>query len=151
MLGLPRWIARGDMRVLILATSLFIQSWGVLAYEPESLSDRSNAENVTVFGVSSPSGGSTYSRIQDEMMISPTQRQWSDFRKGCQPRELKGILARGTGREFIATEWLRKNMLRCSKTDLIYIANNVQDWSDFAMYDAIHLARHYAQQIKVPE
>ena len=138
------------MRVLVLAISLFIQSWDVLAYEPESLSDRSNAENVIVFGVSLPSGGNAYSRIQDEM-ISPTQRQWSDFRKGCQPRELKGILGRGTGREFIATEWLRKNMLRCSKTDLIYIANNVQGWSNFAMYDAIHLARHYAQQIKVPE
>ncbi len=138
------------MRVLVLAISLLIQSWDVLAYEPESLSDRSNAENVIVFGVSLPSGGNAYSRIQDEM-ISPTQRQWSDFRKGCQPRELKGILGRGTGREFIATEWLRKNMLRCSKTDLIYIANNVQGWSNFAMYDAIHLARHYAQQIKVPE
>ena len=150
MLGLPRWIAGGDMRVLVLAISLLIQSWGVLAYEPESPSDRSNAENVINFGVSLPSGGSAHSRIQDEM-ISPSQRQWSGFRKGCQPLELKGILARGTGREFIATEWLRKNMLRCSKADLIYIANNVQDWSDFAMYDAIHLARHYAQQIKVPE
>ena len=42
-------------------------------------------------------------------------------------------------------------MLRCSKTDLIYIANNVQDWSDFAMYDAIRLAHHYAQQIQEPE
>ena len=150
MLGLPRWIAGGDMRVLVLAISLLIQSWGVLAHEPESFSDRSNAENVINFGVSLPSGWSAYSRVQYEM-ISPSQRQWSGFRKGCQPLELKGILARGTGREFIATEWLRKNMLRCSKADLIYIANNVQDWSEFAMYDAIRLAHHYAQQIQDTE
>lgn len=150
MLGLPRWIAGGDVRALVLAISLFIQSWGVLSCEPKPLSDRSNAENVINLDVSSPSEGSGYSRIQGEM-IMPAQRQWPGLRKGCQPLELKAILARGTGREFIATEWLRKNALRCSKTDLIYIANNVQDWSDFAMYDAIHLARHYAQQIKEPE
>ena len=150
MLGLPRWIAGSDLRMLVVAISLLIQSLGVLAYELESLSDRSNAENVINFGVSSPSGRSAHLRLQEEM-ISLTQRQWSGLRKGCQPLELKAILARGTGREFIATEWLRKNALRCSKTDLIYIANNVQDWSDFAMYDAIHLARHYAQQIKEPE
>ena len=118
MLGLPRWISGGDMRVLVLAISLFIQSWGVLVYGTESLSDRSNAENIINFGISSPSGRSAYSRIQDET-ISPTQRQWSGFRKGCQPLELKEILTRGTGREFVATEWLRKNMLRCSRTDLI--------------------------------
>jgi hypothetical protein len=150
MLGLPRWIAGGDMRVLVLAISLLIQSWGVLAYEPESLSDRSSAENVINLGVSSPSGGSAYSRIQGEIIL-PAQRQWPSLRKGCEPLELREILARGTGREFIATEWLRKNALQCSKTDLMYVANNVQNWSDFAMYDAIRLAYHYAQQIQEPE
>ena len=138
------------MKVLVLAISLFTQSWGVLAYGRESLSDRSNAENVINMGVSLPSGRSAHSRIQEEM-ISSTQRQWSGLRKGCQPLELKGMLARGTGREFIVTEWLRRNALRCSKTDLIYIANNVQEWSDFAMYDAVNLARHFGQQIKEPQ
>ena len=134
----------------MLAIFLLVKSWGVWASDLESSSASGDVDNVLHLRVELPRERGFYSRIQDEM-ISPTQRQRSGFRKGCQPLELKGILARGTGREFIATEWLRKNMLRCSKTDLIYIANNVQDWSDFAMYDAIHLARHYAQQIKVPE
>lgn len=134
----------------MLAIFLFVKSWGVWASDLESPSARGDVGNVVNLRVELPREQGFYSRIQDEM-ISPTQRQWSASRRGCQPLELKGILARGTGREFVATEWLRKNMLRCSKTDLIYIANNVHDWSDFAMYDAVHLALHYAQQITVPE
>ncbi len=150
MLWLTQQISGNYVRVLALAASFFIYSWGVLAPEPESPSARQEADNLINFRIELPKERRSYSTIQEEM-ISSTQRQWSGLRKGCQPLELKGILARGTGREFIATEWLRRNALRCSKTDLIYIANNVQDWSDFAMYDAINLARHYAQQIKEPQ
>ena len=140
MLRLPRWIAGSDVRVPVLGISLVTKSWDVLASEPGSLADRSKAEDIIDFSVSSPRGGSSYSRIQSEM-ISPIQHQSSGLMEGCQPLELKGILARGTGREIIATEWLGKNAMRCSKTDPIYVANNVQDWSDFAMYEVIHLAR----------
>ena len=84
-------------------------------------------------------------------MILATQPQWFDIRKCCLPLELKGILARGTGRDFIATELSRKNTLQCSQTDLKYVAKNVQNWSEFAMYDAVRFASYYAQQIQDPE
>jgi hypothetical protein len=133
-----------------MAISLLIKSCGVWASEPESSSARGDFDNVITSSFEFPREWSYYPQIQGEI-ISPAQLQWSDLRKGCEPRELKGILERGTGREFIATEWLRKNALQCSKKDLIYVANNVQNWSGFAMYDAIRLAYHYAQQIQEPE
>ena len=131
------------MRVLVLAIPFFIKSWGVWASELESSSARGDVDNVINRRVELPRERGFYSRNQGEMIL-PDQRQWPSLRKGCEPLELREILARGTGREFIATEWLRKNAQQCAKTDLIYVAHNVQNWSDFAMYDAIRLAHHYA-------
>lgn len=133
------------MRILLLAISLSLKSWGVVASEPESESEKWDSKNVIDFRFELIRERNAYPPIQGEM-ISPTQSQWSDIRKGCDPLELRGILARGTGREFVAMEWLRKNAMQCSRADLIYVANNVQDWSDFAMYDAIRLANYYALQ-----
>ena len=52
MPGLPRWIAGSDVRVLVVAISLYIKSCDVLASEPESLSNRGKAEKVIDFSVS---------------------------------------------------------------------------------------------------
>ena len=64
----------------------------------------------------------------------------------CYYTELRRILADGTGRQFNATEWLKKNAEKCSKTELRYIARNLHDWSDYPMYDAIQLANFYVAQ-----
>jgi hypothetical protein len=134
------------VKILVLAISLFTKSWGVCASDPEGSLASGEVDNVVNLSFELPREIRSYSQIQGEI-LSPAQLQWSDLRKGCDPQELQGILERGTSREFIATEWLRKNALQCSKKDLIYVANNVQNWSEFAMYDAIRLAYHYAHQI----
>jgi hypothetical protein len=64
----------------------------------------------------------------------------------CDHNELRSVLIEGSGRQFNATDWLRKNAEKCSKADLQYIALNIHDWTSYAMYEAIRLARFYADQ-----
>lgn len=64
----------------------------------------------------------------------------------CDPNELRSVLTEGSGKQFNATEWLKKNFNKCSKADLQYIALNINDWTSYAMYEAIRLARFYADQ-----
>ena len=142
--------AGSDVRAQVLAIFFLLNSWSLLASESESSSASRDSENFIHFRVELSRQQSSYLQIDGEI-ISPTRRQSSAIREGCEPLELKGILARGTGREFVATEWLRKNALKCSETDLKYIANNLHKWSEFAMYDAIRLANYYVQQVQDPE
>ena len=64
----------------------------------------------------------------------------------CDHNELRSVLIEGSGRQFNATDWLRKNAEKCSKADLQYIALNIHEWTSYAMYEAIRLARFYADQ-----
>ena len=64
----------------------------------------------------------------------------------CDHNELRSVLIEGSGRQFNATEWLRKHADKCSKADLQYIALNIDEWTSYAMYEAIRLARFYADQ-----
>lgn len=74
------------------------------------------------------------------------QAGWKSVSAECDPNELRRLLTEGSGREFNATEWLKRNARKCSKADLQYIAINIHDWTSYAMYDAIRLAKFYADQ-----
>ena len=74
------------------------------------------------------------------------QAGWKSVSAECDPNELRRLLTEGSGREFNATEWLKRNARKCSKADLQYIAINIHDWTRYAMYDAIRLAKFYADQ-----
>ena len=74
------------------------------------------------------------------------QAGWKSVSAECDPNELRRLLTEGSGRQFNATEWLKRNARKCSKADLQYIAINIHDWTSYAMYDAIRLAKFYADQ-----
>lgn len=74
------------------------------------------------------------------------QAGWKSVSADCDPNDLRRVLTEGSGRQFNATEWLKRNARKCSKADLHYIAINIQDWTSYAMYDAIRLAKFYVDQ-----
>ena len=133
----------GNMKIAILLMT-FLSSIA-FAHEPNELTTlRATNEALNLRLAQLLEENARLRKSDDTTVIA--QAGWTNVSAECDPNELRRLLTEGSGRQFNATEWLKRNARKCSKADLQYIAINIRDWTSYAMYDAIRLAKFYADQ-----
>ena len=132
----------GNMKIFILLMTLLNSM--AFAHEPTELTVLATNEGLQL-KLAQLRGENAQLHTSPDTAVT-SQAAGISVSEGCDPNELRRVLTEGSGRQFNATEWLKRNALQCSKADLQYIAINLPKWSSFAMYDAIRLAQFYANQ-----
>jgi len=133
----------GNMKIAILLMT-FLSSIA-FAHEPNELTTlRATNEALNLRLAQLLEENARLRKSVDTTVIA--QAGWKSVSADCDPNDLRRVLTEGSGRQFNATEWLKRNARKCSKADLHYIAINIQDWTSYAMYDAIRLAKFYVDQ-----
>ena len=129
----------------ILAILVMLISSNILAHESEELTIlRATNDALNLRVAQLLEDNARLQKFADKALIGQAFGETASAL--CDPYELRSVLIEGSGKQFNATEWLRKNADKCSKADLQYIALNIHEWTSYAMYDAIRLARFYADQ-----